>query len=1580
MRKNIKSRSRSSARPVLSSVGVAVLATFMAGGSHAAGTTTINDGEGLSASVTGHATAGSPLDQSGDVGATAVGQNLGITVDGPQTGTSNVLTQNPINATAKGNSSSYSIDLSTTGSTPVDGAAILGVAGNSGKITSQASGNTVAVDLNGFADGTASNTQNSIAASTTLNQGSSSIAGVVPGSYASTTPGQTSLSFGAGADPSITHTASGSVVVTSEQQGSGAASSAAASGNSVGVNLSADANNTVSASPVLDDNTVSATLKGNSANSIANLQSGGAPTFAGSAVVTNLQANMGADVTHAAQATGNSIIATVGGNDAAVNTLQGALSVQGNAVSAAATGNAALGGTSGVAGNSIVLGDGLSFAGAGGGAQDNHSSYDHGSLSSNVAADLAVFNSQGNVGVSLSGLSSGNTIGAQVQSLDGGAVELAGNGITSAATGNAASSAIASGANAASFTGAAAVGNQQINYNGGVQASTAASTIGATVAADNGTTHQSTVDVSGNASGATAYGNSGSQSLALSATQLALGGGVLLQGGGVPDGNVSASGVATVTNLQGNYSAAVSATNAGSTVGLSADSGGASPNVMVGNTLSVGSNTQEAVALGNSAGNSLTLSGGSVGTGAGISSAQIVDGNSPVEAQLTGSTASLYAGTHVQDSSLALTNNLQRAIGYGNSASNALGVTANGIDAIGIIGVASTVAPGAPEDNLVHAGYGVLNTQSVQSNVSATATGPTGNPDITAINTLVEGKVSGSSVTTAKNAFVAAAYGNDASSAATLALGTGASAIGGGAIANVTNVQDVAGAATAVTATANGGNVVRTSIEDAVTGSTVSTSGNQVQALAYGSRASNSLSVTGNALDTASILPPIGGGAIVGVAGATTDAAFSVQNVQTGAGTVTATQRGETTGAAQIRSQVGGDVANSTLTADDNSSSASATSNKATNTLGLSGNSLSTTSALQNVQSTSASVHALVGTAGSPGSSGTPDAPFSFDIQVVAGSGFGGTASDGSVTITAGTVYVNESDLTPTQIATLTGSGWTVGSGANAGRLIHSADILGTVDSTVYTALTGGLATAFSATVPGTPASAAVASQGGVTLAVAGSTSGSKLSVSGNSNTASVTGNSASNTSTIAGNDVGQSSLRLTATAGDQTLGLAIGAEADHALSNVQAVTGSQALGTSIYGSFAIDAAAPGASIVGSTLAVSNNAQVGTAVANTAVNHLAVSGTNLSTTTALASLQSGDAVVSAMSNMGVSAPGAVSNSSVDMSGNSNTALGVINDATNTLTVSATNVTPVGAVVNTLVTPTSVTGDHVLSNQQQAKTSVSSVATTQLYNEEQVSTATSGLANSAVTVTGNSTMAEASANRADNAVALNGASLQSANAGLSNAQSSSAAVTASATTTTNFALNSISPTAALNQSGVTIDGNSTTALARGNAATNTLDISAGSSYGVSTAGTAGSSLGASGLTQATAGLMNAQANDGAVSANSTGAAYQVALNAPAGLTPGVTNGTVAVTSNQVLAQAFGNSATNAVTVAALNTGTPSTAVGNYQVNRGNITATATAVNYGVGITGGASGSSLRVGGNQVNATAVGNSVVSSIAAR
>jgi hypothetical protein len=100
-----------------------------------------------------------------------------------------------------------------------------------------------------------------------------------------------------------------------------------------------------------------------------------------------------------------------------------------------------------------------------------------------------------------------------------------------------------------------------------------------------------------------------------------------------------------------------------------------------------------------------------------------------------------------------------------------------------------------------------------------------------------------------------------------------------------------------------------------------------------------------------------------------------------------------------------------------------------------------------------------------------------------------------------------------------------------------------------------------------------------------------------------------------------------------------------------------------------------------------------------------------------------------------------------------------------------------------------------------------------------------------------------------------------------------------------------------------------------------------------------------------------------------------------LNSGVSNSSVNMTGNRVAAEAYGNSVTNRMTLDTLNTGTPTAAVGNYQVNSGAISATVSSVVYGIGFSGANAivGSTARTTGNQITATAVGNSSVSSILA-
>ena len=88
-----------------------------------------------------------------------------------------------------------------------------------------------------------------------------------------------------------------------------------------------------------------------------------------------------------------------------------------------------------------------------------------------------------------------------------------------------------------------------------------------------------------------------------------------------------------------------------------------------------------------------------------------------------------------------------------------------------------------------------------------------------------------------------------------------------------------------------------------------------------------------------------------------------------------------------------------------------------------------------------------------------------------------------------------------------------------------------------------------------------------------------------------------------------------------------------------------------------------------------------------------------------------------------------------------------------------------------------------------------------------------------------------------------------------------------------------------------------------------------------------------------------------------------------------------------AQALGNSAENRISLAGLNTGSPTAAIGNVQGNLSSVSATvsgaqmamtSTSLTGGTTLGGGATGSSLGVTGNSVSASATGNSVSNAIA--
>jgi hypothetical protein len=1780
--KTRKTQSRAARAPLFSrsSIGSAVaMALIASSGAHAA-ETLVGPAPGFGGSATGGVTAAVPQNNSGAVNAQVTNATVGTTSTGSAMNpapVTQVTNGNLIGASATGNIASNK--LGETGPViPLGSAAALGVSVNTGTITSKVQNSATRVQSNTFQTGSVMNADNTISADTTVNSGTTLVTGkAVPGPVFS---GTATLIFPVGGP---VFDATGNVVVTSMQVAAGASSSATVQDNTFALQLTSGSNSAVTkaASASLERNDVSATFKANTANSTAEIQSGGAPSFAGSAVVSNLQANGNGILTaaHTALNQNSVVAATIQGVGAGVtNALQGTLTVKDNSISSAATGNEATGAAAGTAGNRILVGD-ASVAGTGA-TPANNSTHAGAGVATNVSSDLAIVNSQGNLGAggasAVSALTTGAQVTAVVQSLAGGTVNLQDNSVTAAVTGNTASSGIATGTTAASFAGTAAESNQQANNQILLQAKVNPSVIGVLAGDGVGGGAAGVVTVSGNRSAATAQGNQITQTLAIQAGAVTTGSApVVLTGGASADGRVSAAGAVTITNLQGNYDSTVAAYNGapllapGSQILLIANTGAVPVSK---SALSLTSNRQESVAVGSSAGNSLSLTGNSVGTGAGIASVQMGDANSFVSAALSNAQAQILVnGNVVTDSTVALADNIQRSVAYGNAVSNAVNVKANDVAAAPGAAVASKVtidlANPRPFNNalatqpVVTAAYGVLNDQSLLANVSATTTGAD------SFGVAVSGNVSGGTVGNDRNVYVGAAYGNDAANGVKLEVNNLNSG-GFASVANVTNTQAVGGGSTRIEAIAAGGTAVRTIVGGTLNNASVTSNGNSAETLAYGSRATgNTVAVKGTNINTAGAAAS---GADLSAAGVlTTNASFSVQNAQSGQGAVLAERGGP-----EVRTQIGGlTLLNSSVQANGNTGSASATSNSAVNGVSIDAVNVATTSAVQSAQITSADVTSRVGLGGQGGAQvavaglivagskisvdgnqiqsaatgneaassiavkGTTIAsgsnlPFALaatgptaanvtadhalsNAQVVAGpnvisaraeSSFGidtqpialiaasqlsvsdneqaakaaGNTATNSLAL-AGTSTSARAALQSTQAsfaqvraqsnmqafapAAVAGGSTAISGNSNTAQA-RINDVSNTVSVAgdnaaglagpallVQGALPGNTAALGDQLLVNRQTAANLVSSSAITTILNDDRTvptlgliGSSFDASGNKTASEATANRASNASTLTSGaqqtsrtgvlNTQDSSAAVTATAtgtailalsgplaftasqatleGNVTSGAATGnsavnslevkgntvsantavplaaaatllpasaaATADHALLNVQVGTG--VVSSTVNGTVGIDTT-PNAVIGAAMLSVSGNQQSARAVGNTALNSVSLAGTNVAARGALQSVQTGGAAVAASSTSTLFAPVGSAGSTIDLSRNSNTALGVINDVTNTLGVNATNTGAAGASGTATLAEigapgnTAALGDYVLSSRQDASTSVSGTATTTLRNDDNTPGARA-LLNGSLGIAGNTTIAEASANRAVNTASVAGSAVQGASTGILNSQSSSAAATATASTLATVTLGGTATP--LNAGSISLDGNTTAALARGNAATNTLDSAAGSGYGPAAATGAVSQVGTPFALNvgASAAILNSQTNTGAVTASSVGTSYQVALNSTTAV--GVSGGSVGVTGNTLAAQAVGNSATNRITQTALNGAPPSAAIGSYQVNTGAVTATVTSVNFGVGVTGSAPNSALRATGNQITASATGNSSVSSIAAR
>jgi hypothetical protein len=997
-------------------------------------------------------------------------------------------------------------------------------------------------------------------------------------------------------------------------------------------------------------------------------------------------------------------------------------------------------------------------------------------------------------------------------------------------------------------------------------------------------------------------------------------------------------------------------------------------------TIDVTGNIQRASGALNLAQNTITTTANGSDMTAGIASSQVNEDSS-----LTLTSAAL-AGVRVGDavtegatgSTLTVSGNTQSAFGAGNSATNTVTATITNAELTPVVGSslssATNIGGGTPGTSAmggvdVLATYAIANAQTQDDVTLRAITDGAGN----GFELSVAGNVGTSTLVNDSNTASSSIRGNEATSTVNLTLTnvvTGLVATPApGTVAAIGNAQNVDGTISATTMGA-AGLAVETAIGGTLDDSTVSTSSNTVSASATANTGANRIVVQANDVDTGLTVTP---GAVVsptivgaGQSVATSTAAFAVSSTQQAQGSVTASlvdNATTPTSGARIETSVDGNISESTITSDLNTLRATATGNEitpATNAITITGTNVQTTTAVANNQSLLADVSAVIGVEG-----GTQTITNTFTVS--------GTG-DGTTATVPGTGYnTDEFDAVRGFLETQFGAANVSVSGSN------------------FVVQTGLLTFSFAPTLSYTTN---VPSSGGVIIAAGANITDSTLSVDGNRTEGEVTGNTATNRILVDAANIAQGSALTTANANVDYTTFAATASADNALTNSQtiggAVSGPETLSTSVAGAFAITQV-PTTAVDGSTLSVSGNTQMATTTGNEGVNQIALSATNLDTTAALLSVQSGDAAASATSTMEVYAPAATVDSTVDMNRNVNQAVATLNTVNNAVSVTAANITSASnganavldSTVSTTATTQGATADNVLNNVQIASTSVAATANTTVVNGDggigfPVPYATAGINTSTISLDANRTVAQSTANNAVNTMALNGGATLAATGGVLNQQLSSA--TSTATASSDVALVIADGTnAAVDRSSISIDGNRTTAAASGNVASNALNVSA-LSLTVTGAGSSalngGVATGPEG-TNSTYGVLNAQGNAGAVTATVTAVNYGGIFAGSLATSPVVDASSLTLNGNSVGASAVGNSASNSLTLAALNYGTSSAAIGNEQGNTADITATITEARLVLNPIGGVGSSTLSAVGNTISSSAVGNSVSSSL---
>lgn len=207
------------------------------------------------------------------------------------------------------------------------------------------------------------------------------------------------------------------------------------------------------------------------------------------------------------------------------------------------------------------------------------------------------------------------------------------------------------------------------------------------------------------------------------------------------------------------------------------------------------------------------------------------------------------------------------------------------------------------------------------------------------------------------------------------------------------------------------------------------------------------------------------------------------------------------------------------------------------------------------------------------------------------------------------------------------------------------------------------------------------------------------------------------------------------------------------------------------HGRYAIEA---GGWIDNAMLAIDRNSQSARIFGNAAANSVAISASTLiggaelpEVGVALSSAQIGDGDLTALSHLDARGPASMWSSTLSISGNRNLALARMNDAENVMTIEAATL---NGSSYTGVWGGSAYGDLVIYNRQVANGTVASLA------ESTIGTLGGGMfEGSAVTIEGNLTESEATANRAANTISVMSAAALGTGITLGNRQANNAMV-------------------------------------------------------------------------------------------------------------------------------------------------------------------------------------------------------------